>query len=245
MFQRFKGQYTHWVLIIGGILLLLELFVFNPGLIFSLLVSVGMIYVSKRSLKGLFGKFSFWLGILILSISVLNMFTFKFFLFSVLLYFLMQLMQNKKATEIIKPFIKSKNSTDGLEEPIIKKQVLFTNAIYNRNNTPDHVYEWDDINIQCGLNNTKIDLSYTVLPEGETVIWIRNIIGDVKLYIPYDMEVSINHSTIFGSYRILGHADNHLVNHNVTVKTPDYNKANTRVKIVTSFVVGKLEVKRI
>lgn len=244
MFQRFRGQYAHWVFVIGGFLLLLELFVFNPGLIFSLLVSVGMIYVSKRSIKGL-RKLLFWLGIIILSISVLNMFTFKFLLFSVLLYFLLQLIQNKKATEIIKPFIKSKDSSLGIDETIFKKQALFTNAIYNRTQTPDHVYEWEDINIQCGLNNTKIDLSYTVLPEGETVIFIRNIVGDVKIYIPYDMEVSINHSTIVGSYRILGHAENHLVNHNVTVKTPDFENANTRVKIVTSFVVGKLEVKRI
>ena len=173
------------------------------------------------------------------------MFTVKFILFSILVYFLMQLLQNKKAAEIIKPIIRDKDVLLDDQEPMLKKKALFTNAIYNRNSTPDHVYEWNDINIQCGLNETKIDLSYTVLPAGETVIMIRNIIGDVSLYIPYDMEVSVNHSSVYGSYRIFGEAEDHLINQNVTIRTPEFNQATTRVKIITSFVVGKLEVKRI
>ena len=69
--------------------------------------------------------------------------------------------------------------------------------------TPDHVYEWNDVNIQGGMGDTVIDLSYTVLPKGETVIFIRNIFGKVKILIPYDVEVSVNHSVLYGSAKIL------------------------------------------
>jgi len=245
LFQQLKDNYAKWVIGIGGFLLLLELFVFNPGLIFSLLVSVGMIYFAKKSLKGLMGKILFWLGLLILIVSILNMITVKFLLFSVLVYFFIQLIHNKKNTTVIEPVIKDKIMNSEEEASYIKKKPLFTNALLNRNSTPNHVYEWDDINIQCGVNDTKIDLSYTVLPEGETVITIRNIIGNVKLFIPYDMEVNINHSLLFGSYRILGETEENAFNKNISIKTSEYHQANTRVKILTSFVLGSLEVKRV
>jgi len=244
MFKQLKDNYANWVYVVGGFLLL-EIFVFNPGLIFSLLVSIGMIYISKKSLKGSAGKILFWIGLLFLIVSVLNMVTVKIILFSLLAYYLFQLFQKRNTTDVIKPIIKDKETVTYTEELILKKNPLFTNSFYNRNVTPDHVYEWNDINIQCGITNTTVDLSYTVLPEGETVIMIKNIVGDVKVYIPYDMEVSINHSILFGSYHIFGEAKENVWNQNVSIRTNDFDLAETRVKIFTSFIAGNLEVKRI
>ncbi|HEO8419565.1 cell wall-active antibiotics response protein LiaF [Niallia sp. FSL W8-0635] len=244
MFKQLKGQYANWVYVVGGFLLL-ELFVFNPGLIFSLLVSIGMMYIAKKSLQGGIGKILFWVGLLLLIVSILNMVTVKIVLLTILAYYLFQLFQKKNTTDVIKPIIKDKETEAPTEEPILKKKALFTNSFYNRNITPDHVYEWNDINIQCGITNTMVDLSYTVLPEGETVIMIKNIVGDVKLYIPYDMEISINHSILFGSYQIFGEVEENVWNQNVSIRTAHFDHAETRVKIFTSFIAGSLEVKRI
>lgn len=155
------------------------------------------------------------------------------------------IISKKNNEDIIKPIIKDKETAIQTDEIKIKKKPLFTNSLFSRNTTPDHVYEWDDINIQGGITNTTVDLSYTVLPEGETVIMIRNIVGDVKVYIPYDMDVSIHHSSLFGSYQIFGEAEENIWNQNISIRTAGYDQAETRVKIFTSLITGSLEVKRI
>ena len=65
------------------------------------------------------------------------------------------------------------------------------------------MYEWNDVNIQAGIGDTVIDLSYTVLPKGETVIFIRNVMGKVTIMIPYDVEVSVNHSVFLALQKFL------------------------------------------
>ncbi|MFT8319676.1 MAG: cell wall-active antibiotics response protein LiaF [Bacillus sp. (in: firmicutes)] len=242
MFDRLKDNYANWVMVIGGFLLLLEVFVFNPGIIFSLLVSVGMMYFAKQGKNKRVGKLLFWAGLLLLLVSILNMVTVKFLLGSVLLYYAIQLFQKNKEGETIKPIIKEKKEE---KEELLIKQPFFQNTFFQRNETPDHVYEWNDINIQAGIGETVIDLSYTVLPKGETVIFIRNIIGNVKIYVPYDMDASINHSILFGSYNIFGEQDSNVINKNIHMRNATFDMAETRIKIFTSFIAGSLEVKRI
>jgi len=245
LFERIKKDFAGWFVVVAGFLLLLEIFVLHPGLIFSFLISIGLMYYGKRGLKGKTGKLMFWAGLLVLLISVLNMFTVKFLLFSLLFYWFVQFIQNKNNKEVIKPIIKEKKEGDG-EDIIIKKEPMFRNRLFHRNETPDHVYEWKDINIQTGASDTIIDLSYTVLPQGETVISIRNLVGNVKIYIPYDLEVSINHSVLLGSASIFDEVnEGNAFNLNVIRSSAAYDQAETRVKIITSFLVGNLEVKRI
>ncbi|MGP7818320.1 cell wall-active antibiotics response protein LiaF [Niallia sp. 01092] len=243
MFHRLKKDYTNWVIVIGGFILLLEVFVFNPGLIFSFLVSIGMMYFAKQS-KWKIRKVIFWIGFFILLMSVLHMVTVKFILVSIVFYYFIQLVQKKKDIEVIKPIILDKNETE-TKEDLYKKKPMFQNTFFQRNETPDHVYEWNDVNIQVGVADTIIDLSYTVLPKGETVIFIRNLIGNVKVHVPYDMDVSINHSVLFGSYDIFGEQENNVLNRNTQLRNAAFDLAETRVKIFTSCIVGSLEVKRI
>lgn len=245
MFQRIKKDFAGWIVIIAGFLLLLEIFVLHPGLIFSFLVAIGLMYYGKKGRKRKISKLMFWAGLLVLLISVLNMFTVKFLLFSLLFYWFVQYIQKKNNKEVIKPIIKHKEAGDA-DEVIIKKEPMFRNRLFHRNETPDHVYEWKDINIQTGASDTIIDLSYTVLPQGETVIAVRNLVGNVKIYIPYDLEVSINHSVLLGSAYIFDEENAvNAFNMNIMRSSTGFDQAETRVKIITSFLVGNLEVKRI
>ncbi|GKU84439.1 cell wall-active antibiotics response protein LiaF [Niallia sp. NCCP-28] len=244
MFQRLKDNYANWVILIGGIILLLEVFVFNPGIIFSFFIAIGMIYFSRQGQKGKMGKLLFWIGLFILFISIFNMFTFKFLVISIVIYYIIIYLKKNKASESIMPIVKEKKQSTDTSEIVIKKP-FFQNQLFQRNETPDHVYEWNDINIQAGISDTVIDLSYTVLPAGETVIFIKNMVGNVKIYVPYDIEASVHHSVLFGSYNIFGEQESHVINRNIQIRPSTFDSAETRVKIFTSFATGNLEVKRI
>ena len=63
----------------------------------------------------------------------------------------------------------------------VTSKPLFQNKLFGGQKTPDHEYEWNDINIQTGFGDAVIDLSYTVLPKGESVIFIRNVMGKVTV----------------------------------------------------------------
>jgi len=128
---------------------------------------------------------------------------------------------------------------------MIKEQPLLKNRFFGGQKTPDHVYEWNDVNIQGGIGDTVIDLSYTVLPKGETTIFIRNVIGKITILIPYDVEVSVNHSVIYGSAKILDFYEASFMNRQVKVETANYEQTDQKVKILTSMLIGDIEVKRV
>ncbi|QED46720.1 cell wall-active antibiotics response protein LiaF [Cytobacillus dafuensis] len=244
MKNRIKSEYISWILLLGIIVLFLEFSFFNRGLIFSLLVDVGMIYFGRKWKKRSLGKILFWLGIFLLIISIFSMITIKFFLLAILIHFFIQFVQAKKKPDHIKPVI-MEPSIKLEKETVIKKKPLFSNHFFGQQKTPDHVYEWNDVNIQTGIGDTIIDLSYTVLPKGETVIFIRNLIGNVQVLVPYDIEISVMHSVIAGSTEVFENQESKIINQTIQVQTPLYDQAEQRIKIFTSIIVGDLEVKRV
>jgi len=231
--------------LIGIIFLLLEVSFFNRGLIFSLLVSTGMMYIGRKRMPLTSGKVLFWGGVLTFFISIVNMMTLKFFLLALLIHLVIQFARSKKNPDRIRPIVKEIVVDPNPKTPIVRKQPLFENVLFGEQRTPEHVYEWNDINIQAGIGDTIIDLSYTVLPKGETVIFVRNFVGNVKVLIPYDIEVNVSHSVMAGTANILGHQDGRVFNQAIHFQTEEYEKAEQKVKIFTSFLVGDLEVKRV
>lgn len=244
MLSKMKSEYISWILLVGSVVLFLEFAFFNRGLIFSLLIEVGMIYVGRKWMPRKLGKLLFWLGIAFLMITIVSMITIKFFFLALLIYFFVQFVQAKKNPVYLKPEI-TKPSLNVEKEPILKKQPLLTNHFFGRQKTPDHVYEWNDINIQTGIGDTIIDLSYTVLPKGETVIHVRNLMGNIHILVPYDIEISLNHSVLAGSINILGNQETKIFNQTWQFQTEGFEQAEHRVKIMTSIPVGDLEVKRV
>lgn len=241
---KVKSDYISWAVLFGIIVLLLEISFFNRGVIFSLLVAIGMIYIGRKRMPSSTGKLFFWSGIAFFTLSVFNMMTFKFLLLAILVNLIIQYRKSKKEPEVIQPNIKvdlEKKPT----EILIEKKPIFENALFKERTTPEHVYEWNDINIQTAIGDTVVDLSYTVLPKGETVIFLRNFIGNLQVLIPYDVEVSVNHSSIAGKATVFQFEGSKMFNQLVQFETEGYEKAEQRVKIFTSFVVGDLEVKRV
>lgn len=244
MIGKIKGDYFSWLFLISILLLLLEILFFNKGLIFSILVAAGMIYIGRNRLNRKSGKMIFWMGILFLTVSILGMITFRFLVLAIFIYLLIQLAQTKKQPNVVMPTIKEP-SPEPVGEEIITREPMFKNVIFGDQKTPEHTYEWEDINIQTWVGDTVIDLSYTVLPKGETVIFIRNLIGKVQVLVPYDIEVSVQHSVMVGNVDILHFHGSKMFNQNLHVQTADYEKEEQKIKIVTSVMVGDIEVRRI
>ena len=245
LFNKLKSDYVSWILLIGAFFLLLDVLFFNRGLIFSLIVAAGMIYLGRKRMPKKTGKFLYWAGLFFLVINAFSMLSIRFFLVALLCVLIVQYGSRKQHPTTIHPIIKEPEEVYKEKETIVKEQPLLQNYFFGGPKTPDHVYEWDDVNIQGGMGDTVIDLSYTVLPKGETIIFIRNMIGKVTILIPYDVEVSVNHSAIYGSAKILDFYDAQALNRQVKVETAHYEQADEKVKIFTSTLIGDIEVKRV
>lgn len=244
MFSRLKDDYPSWVVLIGSIILILDVTFYNKGLIFSLFFSGLMIYIGRKRASKKKGKFLFWGGIILACSSIFKLVTFRFLLVAILIHFVIQFGQSKKNPKKIDPIIQEPNH-EKTNEAIIRTKPLFENILFGKQKTPEHSFEWNDINIQAGIGDTVIDFSYTVLPKGETVVFIRNFIGNIRVLVPYEIELSIHHSVIAGSTTIFGIQDSRMVNQVLHVQTPGYEHAVQKIKIFTSLAVGSLEVSRI
>lgn len=244
MLRNIKTDYLNWIILIGVLLLLLEVLFFNGGLIVTFILSIGCIYLGKKWKPRFMGKVFFWIGWIWLIATVLNMMTFRYLLCVVLLYLIVQFFQSQKEPKQVKPVILEEKTNTG-SDPFIKRQKIFQNKFFTSQKTPEHVYEWNDVNIQVGIGNTVIDLSDTVLPKGEAIISIRSLIGNVQILVPYEVEVHLNHSIMAGTVSVFHGEEQRIVNETIVYETADYEQSEQKVKLITASLTGKLEVKRI
>lgn len=191
------------------------------------------------------GKILFWMGVFFLFVNIINMLAFRLLIMALLLFYIIQYANKKKEVKSIEPMIKEPEVTFNKKDTIVKEKPMFQNKLFGQQQTPEYVYEWDDVNIQTGIGDTIIDLSNTVLPKGESTIFIRNIIGKITILIPYDVEISVHHSALFGSVQILDINKPSSLNRSIKIQTADYEGALQKVKILTSMIIGDIEVKRV
>ncbi|WP_053073742.1 cell wall-active antibiotics response protein LiaF [Bacillus sp. LL01] len=241
MLNRMKSDYLSFIIFMGAFIFILEILFFNTGLVFSFLFSGFLMYIGKRKWHWLVGKVLFVIGLLSIFFTVFNTMTFNFLIVATVLYVLYQYIQAKKNPVMVKPEIGPERQESVIRQP----QKWFQNKLFGLQKTPEHSYTWDDVNIQCGISDTTIDLSYTVLPKGEATIFIRNVIGNIQILIPYEVELNVQHSVMVGSTTILEQEEKSIFNQTVHFHTENYKKTTQKVKIVTSVFVGSLEVKRV
>lgn len=239
-----KSDLINWIILFAIVILLIELTFFDGGLLFSLVISGAFIYYGKKKWHRKLGKLVLLIGVISAVVTIINMFAFKLFLLTLLGVLVYRFFQSKKHPTIFTPDFEVANKSYEAEN-IQSKQLLFKNSIMGSQKTPNHVYEWEDINIQMGVGESIVDLSNTLLPKGESIISIRNIVGSIQILVPYDLEVEVVHSVIVGSVTIFQNREQRFINKNVHFHTAQYGEVDQKLKIVTSSIVGNLEVKRI
>lgn len=104
-----------------------------------------------------------------------------------------------------------------------------------------HRWELKDMNIWHGIGEVKIDLSRALIHNGETVIMISGWIGDIDIFVPYELDISFVASVNIGDIDIFGNKQGGL-NRTVTLTTSNYQQADQRVRLIVHLLVGDVNV---
>ncbi|MBM7662985.1 lia operon protein LiaF [Bacillus mesophilus] len=242
MFNRLTTDTLNKVLIIGAILLVAELSFSNGDLVFTVIFSSLFIYFGWNRYQKIWAKVVFWIGFILLIITIFNMTAFRFLLIAAIIYFFYHYVRSQKSPERVVPYF-AKEPIDQQREPLIKIEPLLQQRFFGDQKTYEGAYEWRDINIHGGFGSRIIDLSNTVLPT-ESIISIRHFVGNITIYVPYEVEVHLLHSSMMGRADLFGMHHEKLLNQSISYITEGYHSNSPRVKIITSIWSGDIEVKR-
>ncbi|UCZ52115.1 cell wall-active antibiotics response protein LiaF [Bacillus shivajii] len=241
MLKHMSTNAFNWIFLVGAFLFVFEVLFLGRGIAFAALLFILFIYFGKKYGGHLVGKLFFWFGVTSLIFTFLSLIAVRFLFIMFVIIFFIQYHKSKEEPERVKPqFDKTKETAEGL----VYVESLFKNRFFGKQKTSQKPYQWRDINVHGGIGDRIIDLSNTVLRE-DGVISIRHGIGDIKVYIPYEVEVKIDHSAVFGRATIFQERHESLFNKKLSYVTAGYNDGTPRVKIVTSILSGDIEVKRI
>ncbi|OMF33349.1 cell wall-active antibiotics response protein LiaF [Paenibacillus sp. FSL H8-0259] len=107
-------------------------------------------------------------------------------------------------------------------------------------------FQLKQTNISQFIGDTVLDLTNAQIPYGETKINISAFVGDIKVYIPDDMNlgVSVIGSSFIGDMQVLEQSRSGFMS-NVQCKTPYYKEAGKKVRINVSCFIGDIKVKTV
>ncbi|MNJ63330.1 hypothetical protein D3C77_592240 [compost metagenome] len=99
------------------------------------------------------------------------------------------------------------------------------------------------MNVSHFIGDTIIDLTKAQIPYGETKINISAFIGDVKVFIPDDMDLGIvaTSNAFIGDLKVLSQKGGGFMS-SVEVQSPHYGEASKKVKLVVSVFIGDVKV---
>ncbi|HEY4391836.1 MAG TPA: cell wall-active antibiotics response protein LiaF [Paenibacillus sp.] len=104
-------------------------------------------------------------------------------------------------------------------------------------------FQLHPMNISHFIGDTIIDLTKAQIPYGETKIHISAFIGDVKIFVPDDMDIGVVavSSAFIGDLSVFSQKQGGFMS-NIKAQTPYYNEANKKVKLIVSVFIGDVKV---
>ncbi|AHV96566.1 cell wall-active antibiotics response protein LiaF [Paenibacillus sabinae] len=107
-------------------------------------------------------------------------------------------------------------------------------------------FQLKNTNISQFIGDTVLDLTNAQIPYGETKINLSAFIGDLKVYIPDDMDlgISVNSSSFIGDMEVLEQSRSGFMS-SVQCKTPYYKEAGKKIRINVSAFIGDIKVKTV
>lgn len=244
MFKWLSTNTFNRIILTGLVLFLLEILLFNKGLLGTAIFFGVVAYIGWKQYKHMWAKMVFWVGIVIVFFTLINTIAVRFIVVITVALFVWDYVKSRNYEQHMMPTPYIQDEAQR-EEVIIEMNPLFKQTIYGDQQTSHQAYVWNDINIHGGIGTRFIDLSNTVLPHDTAVISIRHTIGNIIIYIPYETEFMIHHSAVFGNAFILHKEYGNLLNQQLSFKTAHYDNQHPRIKIITSVLSGDIEVRRI
>ncbi|SEM85049.1 cell wall-active antibiotics response protein LiaF [Lihuaxuella thermophila] len=250
-----QNRFTGWMILIVGIIILLSMTDnhFTSSLVLFL---IGILLLRKHYRKA---GYSFLTVSVLLLLDQILRFDWVWTLVSLLLIYWGYRMfrgdskrpvQNKKPgeREACSKLRGDQQPNTGIpltEERNIQFQTpLVKSSAVGRVYLIDRRFELTDLNMSYGICDVKINLSKAIIPEGESTIVISGLIGNVDIYIPDDLDVSIA-ATVMAGYLDVPGAKQGGVNRQAQLATTGYEQARRRVKISVSMLFGDIGVRHL
>lgn len=103
-------------------------------------------------------------------------------------------------------------------------------------------FQLQPMNISHFIGDTIIDLTKAQIPYGETKINVSAFIGDVKVFIPDDMDIGITvtSSAFIGDLKVLTQKQGGFMS-SVQAQSPYYGEAGKKIKLVVSVFIGDVK----
>lgn len=258
--RRFRNQVVGFALLFVGISIVVGLIDFGESLLGPLFL-LGVGYIAHQHFHRWIGYFFYGLAVISFFHKALGIDLFGFLCAALLLYVGYCLLTDKPV-----PFVgsfrfggKRWTDRDPVEEDREKKSQSSSayrtegtspedgGAGANRGTLIGNVrmegpFELEDIQLSHAVCDVTIDLSKAVIPEGESTIVISSLIGDVDIYVPYDLSVSVASTAILGDLKILERRHSGF-GCRVHAETPGYSRSPRRVKIAVSLLIGDVDVR--
>jgi lia operon protein LiaF len=89
-----------------------------------------------------------------------------------------------------------------------------------------------------------IDFSKGFIPERETPVKVKGIIGEVRMIIPEDVPVMISAAVSVGEVKVFDYAPEHI-KHAITYKSDNYDEAVRKLNIKVELKVGSIRIDRV
>ena len=98
-------------------------------------------------------------------------------------------------------------------------------------------------NISQFIGDTVVDLTKAQIPYGKTTINISAFIGDIKIYVPDDMDlgIKVNANSFIGDMSVLSESKSGFIS-NISSSTSYYKEAHKKIVINISAFIGDIKV---
>ncbi|MDD9266275.1 cell wall-active antibiotics response protein LiaF [Paenibacillus sp. GCM10023248] len=107
-------------------------------------------------------------------------------------------------------------------------------------------WELKPVQISHFIGDSVIDLTRASIPLGETTIHVTAFIGDVKIFIPNDLDVEVRvmASSFIGDMKVLDRRESGFLR-SVRTQTSHYEEAERKIVVTTSMFIGDITIKKI
>ena len=91
------------------------------------------------------------------------------------------------------------------------------------------------------FGDMNIDLSEIALAEGEQILKLDGVFGDLHVLVPKDIEIAVTTHSVFGDVRVLGNMKSGF-GQEISYSSPNYSAASKKLRIVSNQVFGDVKV---
>lgn len=97
--------------------------------------------------------------------------------------------------------------------------------------------------VWMGIGDVDLDLTRAAIPAGETSFRVQGLIGDVTLFMPAGVGLSINASGLITDAKVLGQQQDVFLN-SYRYTSDDYATAERKIRLETTFLIHDVKVKQ-